>query len=348
MNREPESYSAYGVLNVLLTHARWFVIVPLLTAALAGAFTLLFGWGWVARSTFAPEQQSGSLSRLAGLAAQLGVNIPGIGESEASIDFYVRLGYSRVLLEDVLLHEYVFAANEQGADTLRGTLLDLWEIDGDTPSERLREGLEELEEQVRVAGDLSAGVVTIETEADWAGLAVQMNRRLLQGIDAFNQERRQRQASAERTFLDERLASSRAELRDAEAELSAFLQSNRQYENWPQLRFQKDRLQRVVDNTQQLVTSLTQAYEQARLEEVRNTPVIAVLDPPEGSAKRANSLRGNMAWGAAAGVLLVLFVAFGREYASRERQANPQDYEEFEARRRSLLRINGGGTRKRA
>ena len=348
MRREPENYSAYGVLNVLLTHARWFVIVPLITAALAGAFTLLFGWGWTAHSTFAPEEQSSSLSRLAGLASQLGVAIPGLGESEASIDFYVRLGYSRVLLEDVLLHEYAFTKSEQSTDSIRGTLLDLWEIEGDTPAERLREGLEEMEDHVRVAGDLNAGVVTIETEADWAGLAVQMNRQLLEGIDAFNRERRQQQAAAERTFLEERLASSRAELRDAESELSAFLQSNRQYENWPQLRFQKDQLQRVVDNAQQLSTSLAQAYEQARLEEVRNTPVIAVLDPPEGSAKRADSLVGNMAWGAAAGVLLVLFVAFGREYASRERRANPQDYEEFAARRRSLLRINGSGSRKQA
>jgi hypothetical protein len=74
---------------------------------------------------------------------------------------------------------------------------------------------------------------------------------------------------------------------------------------------------------------------------VRNTPVIAVLDPPEGSARRPSSLLANLVWGAAAGAMLVLLLAFAREYATRERTANPDDYEEFAARRRTLLRISG-------
>jgi hypothetical protein len=78
---------------------------------------------------------------------------------------------------------------------------------------------------------------------------------------------------------------------------------------------------------------------------VRNTPVISVLDPPEGSARRDGSLVSNIIWGALAGAMLVLLLAFANEYATRERASNPADYEEFAARRRALLRVSG---RKRA
>ncbi|MGH7444110.1 MAG: hypothetical protein ACREKM_04500 [Longimicrobiales bacterium] len=348
MTEEGRGYSAYGVLNVLLAHARWFVIVPLITGVLAGVLTLVFGRPWLAESTFAPQSRGGSTARLAALASQFGVAIPGMEETDASLDFYLRLAKSRVLLEEVALHDYAFAFTPQSADTARGNLLGLYEIEGDTEQQRLHAALGGLDETVEVSGDLNAGVITVRTYAPWAGLAVQINRALLDGIDGFNQKRRQSQAAAEREFLETRLMTARGELLTAENALSAFLESNRRYDDWPALRFQRDRLARQVDQSEQLVGSLVQAYEQARLQEVRNTPVIAVLDPPEGSARRDGSLIGNVVWGALAGAMLVLLLVFAREYATRERSANPADYEEFAARRRGLLRVGGDRSRKHA
>ncbi len=345
---EERGYSAYGVLNVLLAHSRWFIIVPIVTAAFTLVLTLAFGNRWVAESTFAPQASSGSMGRLATLASQFGVAIPGVSESEESVDFYLRLARARVLLEDVVRHDYAFPLSEGSADTARGDLITLYDIEADSESKALHEAVETLEANLEVAGDLNAGVVTILAKAKWAGLAEQVNRRLLDGIDSFNQERRQQQAAAERTFLENRLGSARADLIAAEERLSTFLEGNRRYEDWPALRFEHDRLQRDVDQAEQLVQALVQSYEEARLQEVRNTPVIAVLDPPEGSARRPASLLANVIWGAAAGAMLVLLLAFGREYATRERSANPADYEEFAARRRTLLRINGHRSRSQA
>lgn len=348
MTESERGYSAYGVLNVLLAHARWFVIVPLITGVLAGVLTLVFGRTWVAESTFAPQTSGGSTARLAALASQFGVAIPGMEEADASIDFYLRLARSRVLLEEVALHDYAFAFTPESTDTVRGTLITLYDIDADTQMKRLHAAIERLNADLEVSGDLNAGVVTVRTHAPWAGLAVQMNRALLDGIDRFNQERRQGQAAAEREFLENRLVTARAELLASENALSGFLESNRRYEDWPALRFQRDRLARQVNQSEQLVGSLVQAYEQARLQEVRNTPVIAVLDPPEGSARRDGSLIGNVVWGTLAGAMLVLLLVFAREYATRERSANPADYEEFAARRRGLLRVGGDRSRKHA
>ena len=348
MTTNDRSYSAYGVLNVLLAHSRYFIIVPLLTGVLAGVLTIIFGRQWVAESTFAPQSSTGSAGRLASLASQFGISIPGLDDSDTSIDFYLRLARSRVLLEELARREYAFALQPEGSDSARGNLIALYDIRGDTETERVHAAVARLREDVVVSGDLNAGVVTVETYAPWAALAVQLNRAVLDGIDRFNRDRRTSEAAAERAFLQTRLGTARAELTAAEDRLSAFLASNRRYEDWPALRFEAERLQREVTESETLVSSLVQAYEQARLQEVRNTPVIAVLDPPEGSAQRDGSLIGNVIWGALAGAMLVLLFAFAREYATRERAANPGDYEEFEARRRNLLRVNGESPRKQA
>lgn len=348
MTPDEHGYSAYGVLNVLLAHARWFVVVPLLTALLALALTFAFGRRWVAESTFAPQSEGGSMGRIAALASQFGVSIPGMSDSEESVDFYVRLARARVLLEDVIRREYVFTERVDGGDTIRGNLITLYDIDEENAPKRMHKAVKKLNKRLDVNADLNAGVVTIRTEEKWPGLTEQVNRALLEGIDRFNQQRRNRQAATERTFLENRLVEGRAELAAAERELSDFLERNRRYDDWPALRFQHDRLRREVEHAQDLTDALVQAYEEARLQEVRNTPVIAVLDPPEGSARRPASISANMAWGAAAGIVLVVLFAFAREYATRERRANPGDYEEFAARRRGLLRINGERPRRQA
>ncbi len=348
MKGEERSYSAYGVLNVLLAHARWFVVVPLLTGALAGVLTIVLGRSWVAESSFAPQSSNGSSGRLAALASQFGVAIPGLESEDASIDFYLRLARSRVLLEQLALQEYAFPLRPEGTDSARGNLIALYEVESDSEAKRLRKVVERLRKNIAVEGDLNAGVVSITTRAPWAGLAVQLNRELLDGIDEFNRQRRSSEAAAEREFLENRLATARAELTAAADALSTFLVSNRRYEDWPALRFEYDRLSSDVELTEQLVASLVQAYEQARLEEVRNTPVISVLDPPEGSARRDGSLIGNVVWGVLAGAMLVLLLAFAREYATRERVSNPADYEEFAERRRALLRVANRREGKRA
>jgi uncharacterized protein involved in exopolysaccharide biosynthesis len=70
------------------------------------------------------------------------------------------------------------------------------------------------------------------------------------------------------------------EKRQAEDELQAFLQRNRDFRSSPQLSFAYDRLADNVSLRQQLYTAVAQAYEQARIEEVRDTPVITVVEAP--------------------------------------------------------------------
>ena len=116
----------------------------------------------------------------------------------------------------------------------------------------------------------------------------------------------------------------------AEDSLKAFLVENRQFSNSPQLTFEHDRLQRQVAMRQVLVTAMAQAYEQARIDGVRNTPVITVIDQPEppplpDRCGRLLTLMLGLTGGLVAGVGLAFILQFGERAKNEESEA----YREF-------------------
>ena len=77
---------------------------------------------------------------------------------------------------------------------------------------------------------------------------------------------------------------------------------------------------------QQLYTSLAQAFEQARIEEVRDNPVITMIERPTLPLKpngRGLLRKGPLAL--MAGFLLGLSIAFGREVVRQGRAGNADE-----------------------
>ncbi len=157
-------------------------------------------------------------------------------------------------------------------------------------------------------------------------------------MNSFNLERRQTQAGAELRFTEARLTEAREELRRAEARLEAFLEQNRGYTSAPALRLTTDQLTRDVGFRQQIYTTLAQAYEQARIDAVRDTPVITVIENPEAPVRPRP--RGLVQWTSVAllvGILLGVAGAFVREYVRRTAAASGPDLDEFRALRHHAI-----------
>jgi uncharacterized protein involved in exopolysaccharide biosynthesis len=224
------------------------------------------------------------------------------------------------------------------ADTLEGSLIDLYEVKGVTLEERVARATDALADQVSVNTDVQAGLVKVSTTTRWADLAAQLNRRLLELVNDFNLQRQQTQAGEERVFVERRMQQAQGELEAAEAELENFLRRNRRYQDSPQLVFEASRLQRRVDLRQQVYLSLAQSFEQARIEEVRNTPVITVVDSPEVSVRRSRGVVKSGALGLLIGILLAGTWVFVEEHLVRERLEKPEEYLEFQSLRRGALR----------
>ncbi|MGH2396063.1 MAG: hypothetical protein ACRDFW_03555, partial [bacterium] len=278
----PPGVSLVGEVNVLLRHISLMIVLPVVAAVAAVGLSLVRGRAYVAESRFTPQAEGDNLERVAGLAAQFGISLGGSGTPNQSVEFYGELLRSRELLKAAVLSNYAFPTRPGLADTVRGTLLDIYHVRGTPPESRLQDAINQLQDQVVAnTGLRRAGIVTLTTTAPWPDLAVQVNRRLLELINDFNLRQRQSQAAAERRFVEERLAQIRTESQAAESALAQFLERNRQYQSSPRLVFEAARLQRNVDLVQQVYATLAKAYEEARIQEVRNTPLITILDNPE-------------------------------------------------------------------
>jgi len=303
--------------------------LPLLASIAGYALTRFQRADFTAESKFVSQGGQPSSSPLAGLAAQFGVSVTESSSGE-SPDFYVALLKSRDLLRGAADWHYRFAVGSTRADTLEGTIADLYELIGETPDARLASATGLLGRQVFARTDVRTGMVILETTARWPGLALELNNRLLQLVNEFNLQKRQSQAVMEREFIDGRMGEAQRELQQEESRLLRFLQENRQYQGSPQLTFESARLQRLVDLRQDVYTSLAQAYEQARIDEVRTTPVITVVDPPQGSIRSsASNPRYAGFLGLLLGAVVAVALAFGREFFARVPQENVEEYETF-------------------
>ncbi|OGU02725.1 MAG: hypothetical protein A2W29_05175 [Gemmatimonadetes bacterium RBG_16_66_8] len=112
-------------------------------------------------------------------------------------------------------------------------------------------------------------------------LSLAVVERALQLVSEFNQDQRQSQSAQERRFLGSRLGDAKQELREAEDSVARFLEQNRDFRNSPPLLFQYERLQREMTLRQTLYATLSQNFEQSRIEEVRDTPVLTVVESPQ-------------------------------------------------------------------
>lgn len=321
-----EGITLLDLANILLRELRLILVVALAVAAAVTVYAFVRHRDYVATSTFIPQVTGQGESRISGLAAQFGITVAPSQGGE-TMGFYAELLESRELLQQTALTTYRFQA---GRDSLEGRLTELYDIEQSDPAARLAVAVARLDERVGASVDADGGMVRLSTSAAWPGLAEQINRRLLDLVNDFNLRRRQSQAQAERSFVEARLQEARADLEEAEGALEQFLESNRTYENSPQLAFEAARLQRRVDLQQQVYVSLAQAYEQARIEEVRNTPVITIVDRPEGSAGRpGRRLLTNAVVGLFLGLVLGMGLAFARESFQRRQIEQPEAYAEF-------------------
>jgi uncharacterized protein involved in exopolysaccharide biosynthesis len=166
--------------------------------------------------------------------------------------------------------------------------------------------------------DHSTGIVTLMVKARDPQLAAAIANRMHDILNSFNLERRQSQSREQARFTKERLAQAEAELRQAESAQLRFLQRNREYTGSPLLEFEHSRLRRAVDLKQEVYTSLAKGYEEARIAEVRDTPVITTIDtavaPDRRSSPRPvlNGVIGFLMGGVLAFGLILLLEQSGR------------------------------------
>lgn len=265
--------TALDVLRLALRRRRLLLLLPMLMAMMVVGVGLLADRQWVSQATFVAQSPGAGISRLAGLAAQFGVNVPN-AQAGQSPDFYADVLRGDGMMRQLLAGRYTNAGSEP-------VDLAMHLAPGVADSARRNElALRQLRTMVSASVGIKTGLVRLTIRSDDPELARQVAARSLDELNRLNVLAQQAQASQERVFTDTRLSMARSELRAAEDRLEDFLRSNRVFSGAPQLVLQEDRLRREVNLRQQVVSGLAQGLEQARLEESRNLPVITVVEAP--------------------------------------------------------------------
>jgi len=275
-----------------------------------------------ASASFVPQgQQDAGRSGLASLAGQLGVAIP-TGNQSQSTDFYVQLLRSRVVLQKIARDTVVVA--EMGGQ--RMPVLDVFKIDAPTPKAREEKGVQALQQVVVPGVTRSTGVVEVTATTEWPSVSLQIVTALVNGVSEFNQRTRQGQATEERKFIEGRLVVARTDLRQAEDRLEQFMLTNRLPGGSISLTLDQQRLRRDEDLKQQMYNALMQAYEDVRIREVRDTPVITIMDPPTvpSQPEPRGRVKSVLFGGVLGGFVGILLVFASETFRRRRREGNAE------------------------
>ena len=312
-----EAISVLSILAVLLRERRVILACAGLMAVLALVFALSKQRTYSANFSFVPQQtQDPSLAGLASLAGQFGVSLGGSSAGGASPQLYADLLKTREVLVPIAKDTFVTSAKGE-----RVSMAAFFEISGSDSRVVMEKTLRKLRAIISASvATRTTGMVSVTVSTRSPSVSLQIAQRLMNGVNDFYLGTRRTQASEERRFTEGRLAAARVSLRAAEDALERFLLTNRQFSSSPQLTFQRDRLQREVSLQQQIVVVLAQGYEEARIREVRDTPVITVIEHPILAAQ--SDPRGSLVTliiGTVLGLFLGVIVALLRNVLRRLR-----------------------------
>ena len=294
--------------SVLRKHRRLVAGATVIAGLLGATWQFFRPVRYTAYSSFIGQSKRGA-SPLAGFAAQFGLTgIPADGAQ--SPQFFDDLITSPGVLRNVVLTSYNFVQNGQRKT---GNLIDVYDLDSreKSPDERLERAVKHLSEQISTSLAPKTGLISLQVKAPSPDLAVQITNSIIEKVDAVNLRLRQTQAQADRQFAEMRVGELRAELHAAEDRLQDFMQSNKDFRSSARQTIEHDRLAREVEMRQQVYGSMAAAYEQDRIESVRDNPVVTVVDEPVRPAKPDSKGVGKgLVIGAVLGGLLTLLGAY--------------------------------------
>lgn len=279
-DREPSASEegpglSWAEVVVAVLRRRWLLVwVPFATFVLVVGVTIIKGHTYTSVALFYPQQSPGLSSRLAGLASQFGVSVPG-QDPTLSPDMFSEIALSPRVLSIVAARTYEVPDDPR----CPCTMAVYWELAQYAPPVALAKSVAKLRNQMTAVPGLQTGAVALTVSTPSARLSQQLAEGILQEVDRVNDSVRAVQAGAERRFVQGRLAVAESSLAVAEGRMQRFLEVNRQYQGSPALTFEWQRINREVSLRQDLFSSLSQEFENAGIEEVRNTPAIAVPQP---------------------------------------------------------------------
>lgn len=262
-------------LTLLRRHWRVWLLSALIGAVVALVLSFLAPARFRAEASFLPSNQFAGqadgygLAGLAQAAREFGLGTGSAADNPSAL--FPQLVSSRRLLGVMLRTEFT----DRGGR--KGPLAELLDFSGEDTS--LDKAIRHLRSScVSTHQDVRSGISKVAVVLADPVLAAQVANACVGELDRLNREELVSNARRQVEFVGSRLEEVRGQLTAAEEGLTLFRESNRSRAQSPHLQTAERRLERNLELQEQLYITLRQQLEMARIDEVKNLPVITIID----------------------------------------------------------------------
>jgi uncharacterized protein involved in exopolysaccharide biosynthesis len=259
-------------------------IVGIVTA-LGIVIGLLLPASFKSTAVLLPETDKSKLGSLGGLSDL--ASLAGVSTGEGSL---VRL-YPTIIKSESVLRNVVYARYRSEAFRDSVTLIQFWRIEGKNPDVVYETALRSLRDLLDVSMDSRTNVVSISIETTEPQLSADIVNKVTVELDKFIRIKRTTSATEQRKWIEARLLEAKGDLEKSENLLKEFRENNRRVSDSPRLLLEQERLTRDVQINATVYTELKRQYEIVKIEEIKNIPIINVMDAGMASAHKERPKR---------------------------------------------------------
>lgn len=258
-----------------------FICKSMILFGLVGALSSLMLTNYYSAgiSLFPADNNLSGTDQLQSLALTAGINI---AQKEQNYNI-TDVAKSRRIAEKVINNKWNNIGNRNES------LIDFWNLSkrgflskifNNPISENaiLNSALKKYFGLLNVNEDRRTGLIQVSIEMESPSLAAEVANFIGSEIQLYIQKQNSSQAAKEKLFINDRLIVVKAELETLEDNLKNFKERNRRYEVSPDLFMKYSQKLREVEAKQQVYVTLQQQLELARINEVKQTPIINILD----------------------------------------------------------------------
>ena len=151
--------------------------------------------------------------------------------------------------------------------------------------------ISKLKERIQVKEDKITGLIRITSTFEDPKISASVANFIGDEVQSYIQKENSAKSKKEKLFISERLVIVRKELETAEIKLKNFKERNRGYEESPDLFMIFSRLFREVEAKKEVYMTLQQQLELARIDEVKKSPILHILDKATMPLERSSPNR---------------------------------------------------------
>lgn len=306
-NREP--VHIHRIVETLWNYRKRIATITFIFILISLGYAILLPNQYTAVTTMLPESEDrglGQFAQLSGLMSLSGFPVAPVSETY----LYPELMKSEAILRDVVYKLYNTEKFNEPVDLIR-----YWDIGGNSEHEKFQKAIQILREvvlSISIARD--SRIINLEAETNDPNLSADIVNTIADNLGQYVLNQRRTRASQQRQWIEKRLGQVESELRDSEDSLKDFRESNRRISDSPELMLQQERYIRDVEKFSAIYLELSKQYEMVRVQEVRDMPVVQVLDPASPPAKKSGPERRRILM---LGTLFGLFTGVLSVYVNR-------------------------------